>query len=76
MAPTPNLAESTLVLIHNIISSVKLTTSQIAEAASYGKRAVFSIRSNLQLFGSIKAPPIEARRPRTITPIYLRTLAT
>jgi hypothetical protein len=33
------------------------------------------IRSNLPLFGSIKASPIKARRPRSITPVMLEALS-
>ena len=60
----PNLAKSTLELIHDMISSGELTTSQMAQAAGCSKRAILRIRSNLRLFGTIKAPPIKAGRPR------------
>ena len=70
----PNLAKSTLVLIHDMIASNKLTTSQIAKAAGCSKRAIIRIRSNLRLFGSVKAPPIKPRRPRSITLIMLEAL--
>jgi hypothetical protein len=43
----------------------------MAEAAGCNKRAIIRIRSKLRLFGSIKAPPIKAGRPRSITPIML-----
>jgi len=36
----PNLAKSTLVLIHDMIASNELTTSQMAKAAGCSKRAV------------------------------------
>lgn len=70
----PNLAKSTLEFIHNMISSGELTTSQIAEAAGCSRRAIIRIRSNLRLFGSVKAPSIKAGRPRSITPIMLEAL--
>ncbi|KAJ5084558.1 hypothetical protein NUU61_009137 [Penicillium alfredii] len=70
----PNLAKSTLVLIHDMISSDELTTSQMAEAAGCSERAIIRIRSNLRLFGNVKAPPITAGQPRTITPIMLEDL--
>lgn len=50
----PNLAKSTLVLIHDVISSDKLTTLQMVEAAGCSKCAIIRIRSNLRLFGSVK----------------------
>jgi hypothetical protein len=55
----PNLARSTLDLIHDMLVSGELTTSQMAEAAGCSKRAIIRLRSNLQLFGSIKAPRIK-----------------
>lgn len=70
----PNLAKSTLEFIHDMISSGELTTSQIAEAAGCSKRAITRIRSNLRLFGSIRAPSIKAGRPRSITPNMLEAL--
>lgn len=70
----PNLAKSTFILIRDIISSNKLTTSQMAEAAGCSKQAIIRIRSNLRLFGSVKAPPIKARRPQSITPVILEAL--
>lgn len=72
----PNLAKSTLEFIHDMISSGELTASQIAEAAGCSKRAITRIRSNMRLFGSIKAPSIKAGRPRSITPIMLEALCT
>jgi transposase len=57
-----------------MISSGELTTSQVAEAAGCSKCAIIRIRSNLRLFGSIKAPSIRAGRPRSITPIMLDAL--
>lgn len=70
----PNLAKSTLALIHDMITSEELTTSQMADAAGCSKRAIIRIRSNLQLFGSIKAPLMKAGRPRSITPIMMEAL--
>lgn len=57
-----------------MISSGELTASQIAEAAGCNKRAITRIRSNMRLFGSIRAPSIKAGRPRSITPIMLEAL--
>ncbi|OQD95160.1 hypothetical protein PENVUL_c118G04214 [Penicillium vulpinum] len=70
----PNLAESTLEMIRDMILSNKLTASEMARAAGCSKRAIFRIRSNLRLFGTIKAPPVKAGRPRSITPIMLEAL--
>lgn len=70
----PNLAKTTLRLIQDMISSGELTTSQIAQAAGCSKRTMIRIRSNLQLFGSIKAPAIKAGRPRSITQVMLEAL--
>lgn len=46
----------------------------MAQAAGCSKRAILRIRSNLRLFGTIKAPPIKAGRPRSITPVMLEAL--
>lgn len=70
----PNLAKSTLVFIHDMISSDELTASELAEAAGCSKRAIFRIRSNLRLFGCVKAPPIKRGQPQSITPIMLEAL--
>ena len=70
----PNLAKSTLVLIYDMIASNELTTSQMAKAAGCSKRAIIRIRSNLRLFGSVKAPPMKPGRPQSITPIMLEAL--
>lgn len=56
----PNLAMSTLVLIHNMIASNELTALQIAKVTGCNKRAIIRIRSNLRLLGSVKAPPIKS----------------
>ena len=69
----PNLAKSTLVLIHDMISSDELTTSQMAEAAGCSKRAIIRIWSNPRLFGSVKVP-IKAGRPQSMTLIMLKAL--
>lgn len=70
----PNLARSTLDLIHDMLISGELTTSQMAEAAGCSKRAIIRLRANLQLFGSLKAPQIKGGRPRKITPVMLEAL--
>jgi hypothetical protein len=45
----PNLAESSLEIIRDIILSDELTASEMARAAGCSKRAIFRIRSNLRL---------------------------
>jgi len=70
----PNLAKSTLVLIHDMISSDELSSSEMAAATGCSERDITRIRSNLRLFGSVKAPPIKAGRPRSITTFMLETL--
>lgn len=70
----PNLAESTLEMIRDMILSDELTASEMARAAGCSKRAIFRIRSNIRLFGTIKAPSIKAGRPRSITPMMLEAL--
>jgi transposase len=70
----PRLAASQLEFIRDMIISKSLTTSQIAKAAGCSKRSITNIRSNLQLFGNVRAPPIGGGRPRIITPIMLDAL--
>ena len=70
----PRLALSKIEFISDMLKSNELTISQIANAAGCSKRSVYSIRSNLELFGSAKAPRIRAGRPRILTPLMLETL--
>jgi transposase len=70
----PNLAASTLELIHDIISSSELTAAQMAEAAGCSERMITRLRSNLRLFGSVKAPPNKGGRPRSLLPYMVQTL--
>lgn len=70
----PNLAASQHELICNMILSRSLTTAQMAGVANCSERIIRYIRSNLRLFGSVKAPPIKAGRPRTVTPPMLDAL--
>lgn len=70
----PNLAQSTLTLIQDMLVSGELTTSQMAEAAGCSKRAIIRLRANLRLFGSIKAPQVNGGRPRKITSVMLEAL--
>jgi hypothetical protein len=42
-----------------MIVSNELTVPQVAEAAGCNERTIRRLRSNMHLFGSVKAPPIE-----------------
>ena len=69
------LALSTVHLICDMIhSDASLSASQIAEAAGCSKQSVKHIRSNLQLYGSAKAPPNHVGRQPSITPPMLDAL--
>ncbi|THC88362.1 hypothetical protein EYZ11_012193 [Aspergillus tanneri] len=70
----PNLAASQHELIRDMILSRSLTTAQMADVAGCSERSIRYIRSNLRLFGSVKAPPNKAGRPRTVTPPMLDAL--
>ena len=70
----PNLAASTLQLIHDMILSNDLTVSKMAEAACCSERTIRRIRSNMRLFGGVKAPPNKGGRPRSLTPVMVKAL--
>jgi transposase len=70
----PRLATSQLELIRDMNYSKSLTASQMAEAAGCSERSIKTIRSNLRLFGSVRAPSNGAGRPRSITSIMLEAL--
>lgn len=71
----PRLAISQLILIRDmLVSGEPLTASQIAEAAGCSERSIKNIRSNLRLFGSVRAPPNGVGRRRSITPVMLEAL--
>ena len=70
----PNLAASQHVLIRDMILSKSLTTSQMANVAGCSERTIRSIQSNLQCFGTVKAPFNGIGRPRSITPPMLEAL--
>jgi DNA-binding CsgD family transcriptional regulator len=52
----PRLAESQRNLIHDMIISKSFTTRQIADVAGCSIRGVKRLRSNIRVFGSVKAP--------------------
>lgn len=70
----PNLAASTLQLIHDMTLSNDLTVSKMAEAAGCSERTIRRIRSNLRLFGEVKAPPNKGGRPRSLPPVMVKAL--
>lgn len=70
----PNLAASTLAFIHDMIVSNELTAPQMAEAAGCNERTIRRLRSNMRLFGSVKAPPNRRGRPRNLTPVKIQAL--
>ena len=70
----PNLAASTLQLIHDMILSNDLTVSKMAEAACCSERTIRRIRSNMRLFGGVKVPPNKGGRPRSLTPVMVKAL--
>jgi hypothetical protein len=59
----PNLAALTLAFIHDFIVSNKLTVPQMVEAADCSERTIRRLRSNMRLFGSVKAPRNRRGRP-------------
>jgi hypothetical protein len=69
----PNLAKSTLVLIHDMIDSGELTVSQMTEATGCRKRAIIKTRSNPRIFGT-RISSTKAGRPESITLAMLEIL--
>lgn len=70
----PNLPTWKREFIRDMILSGSLTTSQMADAAECSERSITTIRSNLQLFGSTRAPRNPPGRRSTITPPMLEAL--
>jgi hypothetical protein len=70
----PKLSLSKLEFIRDMILSNSLTTSQIANAAKCSERSVTTIRSNLQVFGHVRAPLNRDGRPQSIMPLMLNAL--
>jgi transposase len=70
----PNLPPSQHEQIRDMILSKSLTPTQMAEVAGCSERSTRAIRSNLQFFGTTKAPPNGVGRPRSITPPMLEAL--
>lgn len=57
-----------------MILSNELTPSQIANAAGCNPSTVTRHINNLNIFGSVKAPPIKRGRPRRLTPEMVKAL--
>jgi hypothetical protein len=57
-----------------MIMSNELTTSQIAEAVRCHPSTIRRHRTNLQLFGSVTAPPNNSGRPRRLNPVMIKAL--
>lgn len=70
----PNLNPPQLELIHHMIESNSLTSPQMAHAAGCSKQSILHIRSNLTVFGKVRAPRNGVGRPRSITPSMLEAL--
>ncbi|XTI88702.1 hypothetical protein V2W45_514672 [Cenococcum geophilum] len=73
----PNLAVSQHEQIRDMILSKSLRNAQVARIARCSMRSIRSIRTirtNLRCFGTTKAPPNRAGRPRSITPPMLSAL--
>jgi len=70
----PNLAESQHALTYDMVISGTLTARQMANVAGCSRRTIHSHRSNMQYFGSTRAPPDGAGRRRSVTPSMLEAL--
>ncbi|KAI3096440.1 hypothetical protein CBS147333_9579 [Penicillium roqueforti] len=70
----PRLPPSKLEMIHDMILSKSLNTSQITEAAECSGRSIINIRNNLHQFGTVRAPPTRVGRRRSITPPMLEAV--
>ncbi|KAF9238003.1 hypothetical protein CBS147339_7612 [Penicillium roqueforti] len=70
----PRLPPSKLEMIHDMILSKSLNTSQMAEAAECSERSIINIRNNLHQFGNVRAPPTRVGRQRSITPPMLEAV--
>ena len=70
----PRLPPCKLEMIRDMIQSESLTISQMATAAECSERSIISIRTNLRLFGNIRAPSTRVGRQRSITPPMLQAL--
>jgi predicted transcriptional regulator len=70
----PNLKPPQLELIHHMVESNSLTMSEMAHAADCSKQSIVHIRSNLKVFGNVRARRNGVGRSRTITPPMLEAL--
>lgn len=71
----PNLPSSTWELTHGILTSNRLTTSEVAGAAYCDPSTIWEHRSNLCLFGTMTSPPNIKGRPRCLIPVNSKFVA-
>lgn len=64
----PNLARSQLDQIEDMIRSKCFSNIELASVVRCSTRSIRTIQSNLRCFGTMRAPPNKAGRPRTMTP--------
>ena len=74
IAIAPNLAQSVHEQLEDMITSGKYADNEIAKTARCSQRTVRRLRSHLRQFGTTKAPPNVAGRPKSITPVMLSAL--
>ena len=70
----PDLAVSQYDMIRDMILSKSLYTAKMAAVAGCSGRSIRAIRSNLECFGTTKAPSNSAGQHRRITPLILDAL--
>ena len=64
----PRFAQSKHSLISDMLRSKSFKAYIIAEVAGCSTHSVYAIKSNIQLYGTTKAPPNDSGRPPSITP--------
>jgi transposase len=70
----PNFSDAQHEQIEDLILTRSLTNAEMANVARCNPRSIRRIHANLRCFGTTKAPPNGAGRPRTITPPMLSAL--
>jgi hypothetical protein len=61
-------------MIGDMISSKLFKANEIARAVNCSSCSVYTIKSNIQCFGSTKASSNGDRQPQSVTPLMLDTL--
>lgn len=69
-----NVSKSTPMFLCDTIINDELSTLETAEVAGCSDCAITWIRPDLRLYGSVKAFPVKAGRPRSTASIMLETL--